>query len=55
MTPQLRYLHKRYTLFATVCKETAAKVIPLKPKLNKLIPWETDNICQNYKILRDIN
>ena len=29
---------KGYTHFETVCKETAAKVIPLKPKLKKSIP-----------------
>ena len=42
-----------YTHFETVCNETAVKVIPLKPKFKKLIPWETDNICQNFKLLHE--
>ena len=50
--------NKRYYHFGTVCKETAAKVILLKSKLKKLIPWKKDNICQNliyYTKQRDIN
>ena len=42
---------KRCTHFETVCKETADKVIPLKPKLKKRLPWEINNICQNRNIL----
>ena len=45
------FASKWYTHFETACKETAAKVIPLKPKLKKHIPWETDNICKNRNIL----
>ena len=41
----------RYTYFEKACKDAANKVIPLKPKLKKRIPWETDNICQKRDIL----
>ena len=36
----------KYIYFEKACKDAANKVIPLKPKLNKRIPWETVNICQ---------
>ena len=39
---------RRYTHFEIAFKETSVKVIPLKPKLKKRIPWETVNICQNH-------
>ena len=35
----------RYTYFEKACKDAANKVIPLKPKLKKRIPWETEKIC----------
>ena len=37
----------RYTYFEIA----ANKVIPLKPKLKKRIPWETEKICQKRDIL----
>ena len=40
----------RYTYFEKSCKDAANKVIPLKPKLKKRIPWETDKICQKRDI-----
>ena len=39
-------INKIYTKFEKACKEAAYKVIPLKPKLKKRIPWETAEICQ---------
>ena len=41
----------RYTYFEKACKDAANKVIPLKPKLKKRIPWETEKICQKRDIL----
>ena len=41
----------RYTYFEKAFKDAANKVIPLKPKLKKLIPWETEKICQKRDIL----
>ena len=41
----------RYTNFENACKEAANQVIPLKPKKNKRIPWETENICQKRDLL----
>ena len=41
----------RYTYFEKACKDSANKVIPLKPKLKKRIPCETENICQKHDIL----
>ena len=41
----------RYTYFEKSCKDAANKVIPLKPKLKKRIPWETEKICQKLDIL----
>ena len=38
-TASLRYSH-----FETACKESAIRAIPLKPKLNKHILWETADI-----------
>ena len=41
----------RYTYFEKACKDAANKVIPLKPKLKKRIPWETEKICQKRDII----
>ena len=38
-------INTRYTTFEKACKEAANKVITLKPKLKKRIPWETAEIC----------
>ena len=35
------YASTRYTHFEKACKYAANKVIPLKPKLKKRIPWKT--------------
>ena len=48
---KLRICMSRYTHFEKSCKDAANKVILLKPKLNKLIPWETANICQKRDTL----
>ena len=40
-----------YTYFEKTCKDAANKVIPLKPKLKKRIPWEIEQICQKRDIL----
>ena len=41
----------RYTYFEKACKDEANKLFPLKTKLKKRIPWETDKICQKRDIL----
>ena len=41
----------RYTYFEKACKDAASKVILLKLKLKKRIPWETEKICQKRDIL----
>ena len=41
----------RYTYFENACKDAANKVIPLKPKLKKRIPWKIEQICQKRDIL----
>ena len=40
-----------YTYFEKACKDAANKVISLKSKLKKRIPWETENICQKRNIM----
>ena len=45
--PQVQYIHKH----EKACKDSANKLIPLKPKLKKRIPCETANICQKRDIL----
>ena len=47
-------INMRYTQFEKACKEEANKVIPLKPKLKKRIPWETAEICQKVDILHKV-
>ena len=37
----------RYTYFEKACKDAANKVIPLKSKLKKRIPWETEKSAKN--------
>ena len=44
------YVSTRYTYFVKACKDAANKVIPLKLKLKKRIPWETHKICQKRDI-----
>ena len=44
-------IRTRYTYFEMACKYKSNKVIPLKPKLKKLIPWETEKIYQKRDIL----
>ena len=49
---------KRYTHFETACKETAAKVIPLKPKLKNVYPGKQIIFIKPvsyYTRQRDIN
>ena len=47
-------INTRYTQFEKVCKEAANKVILLKPKSKKRIPWETAEICQKRDILHKV-
>lgn len=35
----------KYNYFELACKETAADTIPLRPKIKKRTPWETEEIC----------
>ena len=37
--------------FQKACKEIASNTIPLKPKVKKRKPWETEEICQRRKDL----
>ena len=63
MTPHLRYLIAKGigtipTHFETVCKETAAKIIPLKPKLKNEYPGKqiiSVKTVKYYTKQRDIN
>ena len=43
----------KYNHFELACKETAADTIPLKPKIKKRTPWETEEICQKRKHLHE--
>ena len=43
--------NSRYNNFVKAYKESAANVIPLKPKLKKRLPWETLYIFQKREIL----
>ena len=47
-------INTRYTQFEKACKEAANKLIPLKYKLNKRIPWKTAEICQKRDILHEV-
>ena len=42
-----------YTYFEKSSKDESNKVFPLKSKLKKRIPWETDKICQKRDILHN--
>ena len=41
----------RYNHFEEACKQAASKEIPLKPKQEKRIPWESVNILQKRETL----
>ena len=43
----------KYNHFELACKEIAADTIPLKPKIKKRTPWETEEICQKRKHLHE--
>ena len=40
-----------FSNFQKACKEIASNTIPLKPKVKKRKPWETEKICQRRKDL----
>ena len=46
-------LKQKYNHFELACKEIAADTIPLKPKIKKRTPWETEEICQKRKHLHE--
>ena len=43
--------NSRYNNLEKACKEAATKLIPLKTKMRKRVPWETPYICQKREIL----
>ena len=42
-----------YNHFQKACRETAAATIPVKPKVKKRTPWESEEICQKRKQLHE--